>query len=141
MDNGQRIVSRLVLFLLVIIICICSPLIPYADASSVFESEPNNIFSNADHTYNSYDNYGYISTSSDVDCWSISFDCTGYANFWLGNIPSGCNYDLRLYRSNESTMLASSLNSGTANELITYPITPGTVYYVKITSSDGSFHQ
>lgn len=107
-------------------------------AGTTYESESNNTYSTADRTYDDYDNYGAISTSSDVDWWVVSFTRGGRANFWLGNIPSGCDYDLRLYASDGTTLLASSTTGSNQAELITYPVVASVNYYVKITSYSGS---
>ena len=107
-------------------------------AGTVVESEPNNIPNTADQTGNDFDNYGTISNADDMDWWVVSFGETGYANFWLGNIPSGCNYDLSLYASNGTTLLAASLKTGNANELISeYWVTANTNYYVLVNSHGG----
>ena len=68
-----------------------------AASGTINESENNNTVSAADKTYDDYDNYGAISSTSDVDWWKVTFTQNGEANFWLGNIPSGCNYNLYLY--------------------------------------------
>ncbi|GEM_PF-6569641 len=107
-------------------------------AGSKNEVEPNNAPSQADRTYNDYDNYGYISTSSDVDWWVVNFYYSGSANFFLGNIPIGCDYDLRLYPADVSILLGSSLKYGNASELITYEVAANTDYYIRINSSSGS---
>lgn len=107
-------------------------------AGTIYESEPNNTYSTADRTYDDYDNYGALSTTSDVDWWVVSFSSSGEANFWLGNIPSGCDYDLYLYASNGTTLLATSRNGGNSSELITYPVSAYTNYYIRIYSYSGS---
>lgn len=107
-------------------------------AAIINESESNNTYATADRTYDDYDNYGAISPTSDVDWWVVNFSRGGYVNFWLGNIPAGCDYDLRLYASNGTTLLASSVKRGTQAELITYPVVAGVNYYVRIHSYSGT---
>lgn len=102
------------------------------------ESESNNTASTADVMYDDQNNYGYISSTSDVDWWYVSFPQGGWANYYLGNIPSGCNYDLYLYSANGTTLLESSTNTGNAYELIRYDVVANTVYRVKIVSKSGS---
>lgn len=87
---------------------ICEEMAAAISAGTLYESESNNTSSTADRTYNDYDNYGIISTSGDVDWWVVKFSGNGYANFWLGNIPSNCDYDMKLYSSNGTTLLKSS---------------------------------
>lgn len=60
----------------------------------LYESEPNGLFSSANLTYDDYDNYGYISSTSDVDYYKVKFNSNGNANFWLGSIPPGTDFDL-----------------------------------------------
>ena len=135
----QHRILKIATALLCLILCFClSSKDAFAAAGTIYESEPNNTYGTADLTYDDYDNYGYISTTSDVDWWKIKFNSSGSANFWLGNIPSGCDYDLRLYSSNGTTLLQSSTNSGNANELITINVSANVYYYIKITSYSGS---
>jgi 3D (Asp-Asp-Asp) domain-containing protein len=107
-------------------------------AGTIYELEDNGTYSTADRTYNDYDNYGAISSTSDIDWWVVSFSSASDVNFWLGNIPSGCDYDLKLYSSNGTTLLASSSNGSNQAELITYYVSGSTNYYVRINSYSGS---
>ncbi len=56
----------------------------------------------------------------------------------MGSIPVGCDYDLRLYASDGSTLLGSSLNGGNMSELITYQVSANVDYYLRINSWLGS---
>lgn len=112
--------------------------------SNVYESEPNNSYSYA-NLINDDDNvYGRlrIAPSSDSQDWyRVQFNQSGYINVFLGNIPSGCNYDLALYSSNGTTILKSSCTAGNANEVIrAYPVQAYTDYYLRVysNSSQGS---
>ncbi|MBQ8892927.1 MAG: hypothetical protein IJ043_00780 [Clostridia bacterium] len=60
------------------------------------------------------------------------------ANFWLGNIPSGCDYDMQVYRSNDTTLVAASARYSTTPELIKIHVRSGDIYRIKIFSSSGS---
>ena len=86
MKNKRKVKSCMILFLCAMLCCTLFISPAYASAGTYYESEPNNTYSTADITYNDYDNYGYISTLSDVDWWRISFNYSGPANFWLGNM-------------------------------------------------------
>lgn len=106
--------------------------------TTLSESEgSNNYVSGAVRTYSDADNVGTINSSSDIDWWKIKFNYNGQANFWLGNIPTGCNYSLYVYDSTGSILLRSSLNTGTNPELISMDVTKGIDYTVKITSASG----
>lgn len=105
-------------------------------AADQYESESNNTVATADVTYNDYNNYGNISSSSDVDWWRISFSQNGSANFWIGNIPSGCRYGLYLYESDGSLLIAKSTISGD-QQLVNARVYAGVTYMVKIKSEAG----
>lgn len=108
-----------------------------AAAGTIYESESNDTYSTADQTYDDYDNYGYLTSTNDVDWWKVVFNYAGSANFYLGNVPSGSDYDIRLYASNGTTLLASSLKGSNASELITYTVNMGTTYYIRINAAKG----
>ena len=107
-------------------------------AGIINEKENNNTIDLADLTFDDYDTYGYINPSSDIDYFKVKFNEKGVANFWLGNIPSGCDYELDLY-DETGFRLASSHNSGDVQELIQfYPVDPNIYYYIKVSSYRGS---
>ncbi len=106
-------------------------------SGTIYESESNNTMSTADVTSDDRDNYGSISSLSDVDWWKVSFIEGGRANFWLGNIPSGCNYELSIYNASGG-LLSYSYNARNTAELIQYDVSPNTTYYIKIESSYGT---
>ena len=113
------------------------------NAINYTESEDNGDFDIVDVTYDDYNNYGVISYS-DVygtntgDVWRISFTFDGYANFWLGNIPSGCNYELAVYEkqslSSTFTLVGYSCSLGNSSELVTIPVDQYKQYYARIYS-------
>ena len=110
---------------------------PLAVGSPINETEPNDTYSNATRTYDDYINYGAIRTNTDVDWWRISFTQSGKANFWLGNIPAGCNYDLEVYEPNGITRIAVSSNQGNTAELIRMNVTAGKMYHIRIFAKSG----
>lgn len=110
---------------------------PLAVGSPIHETEPNDTYSNATRTYDDYINYGAIRTNTDVDWWRISFTQSGKANFWLGDIPSGCNYDLEVYEPNGITRIAVSSNQGNTAELIRMNVTAGKMYHIRIFAKSG----
>ena len=104
---------------------------------SMTETEPNNSFSTANTIYDDFDVYGTIGYSGDVDWFKIQFVNPGKVNFWLGNIPAGCNYDLELYSAGNQ-LLAASRNTGTNSELISeYTVISYTYYYLRVYSASG----
>lgn len=80
--------------------------------------------------------YATIHNTSDVDYYKLTNYSGGVLTINLSNIPSGTNYNLELYNSS-NTRVASSLNSGTTAETITYSASAGT-YYIKVLSASGA---
>lgn len=58
------------------------------------ESESNDTRSAANLVNQDDTVTGYISSASDVDYFKVVASASGVFNFWLGNIPSGKDYDL-----------------------------------------------
>ena len=107
-------------------------------AGTKSEAEYNDEMEYADRTYDDYDNLGYMNDSDDVDYFKIKFNDSGVANFWLGNIPAGHDYDLYLYDEN-GVQLAYSNKSSNEQELISYyDVKADTFYYMKVTTFSGS---
>ncbi|MEP7323102.1 MAG: fibronectin type III domain-containing protein, partial [Saprospiraceae bacterium] len=72
--------------------------------------------------------YGLISPSGDNDYYRFNVSTTGSFTVTLTSLPA--NYNLSLYRNN--TQVASSQNSSTTNESITYNATQTGAYYARI---------
>ena len=101
------------------------------------EQENNNAMSNATEIKNDDDMYGTISYSGDIDWYKVKFTSSGVANFWLGQVPSGCNYQLELYNASGRN-LAGSYNGNGEQELIPfYEVNANTLYYIKVYSASG----
>ena len=96
------------------------------------EVEPNNTYQSATRVEDDWNNYGTISSASDVDWWVIKFTYSGNVNFFLGDIPAGCDYDMWIFGSNGISILKTAINSGNANELVTLNVSANTDYYIKI---------
>ncbi len=106
--------------------------------------EPNDSFSTAykiglDSWY-----YSYIWSDSDQDWFqfyvSVPANQARYIEVWLESIPSGEDYDLRLYREN-NTLLGISINGDNADEYIKKSVTQSGWYRAKVTGYRGSFSQ
>ncbi len=95
----------------------------------------------ADYTYDDYDNYGTISSEDDVDWWVVEFDQDGWANFRVGDIPAGCDYDILLYdedcQGTAIDWLEESINPDQTPELIQWEVEAGVYYYVRIAAYRG----
>lgn len=72
---------------------------------------------------------GLISPSGDNDYYRFVITTGGTATVTLGTLPA--DYDLRIYRSNGTSQVASSSNGGTTSETITRTYTAGT-YYARV---------
>lgn len=108
-----------------------------AALGTVYESEPNNTAATADMTYDDYDSYGNISNTSDVDWWKVIFYSEGMANFYLGSIPSGCNYSMKVYDYTGTHLLVESLKSSNSSELCKIHVRANEAYYIKVYSESG----
>lgn len=97
----------------------------------IVETEPNDSLTTADTTYDDYDNNGAITSITDIDWWKVKFTKKGKVNFWLGSIPSGCNYKITLYNA-AGNQIGYSNNAGQEPELIQSVVSPNTYYYIKI---------
>lgn len=106
--------------------------------TTISELEPaNNSVSGAVLTFSDADNKGVISNSNDVDWWKVKFNYTGKANFWLGDIPTGCNYKLTIYNASGTVQLANSNNPENNPELITLSVRKGVYYTIKVSCASG----
>lgn len=109
-----------------------------AFAVDLYESENNNTVQNADVTYDDYNNYGTLSSTNDTDWWKITFSQTGYANFWLGNVPSSVAYFLTLFESDGSQKIAESTNITPGGaQLIRAKVYAGVTYTIRIAEWNG----
>lgn len=133
----MKIKSKFIIFVLVLLLLLSGLSTFSFAAGTKYETESNNTRGTANITYDDYDNYGKISSNSDIDYWKFSFGTTGMANIYLGNIPSGCNFNLHLY-SSSGTLMAYSANSSNSAELVKCRVVSGITYYAKISSSSGS---
>lgn len=102
----------------------------------IYEAEPNNVFDTADMTEDLADNLGRISHASDVDYYKITFDRGGITNFWLGDIPSGCDYQMQIFKGTTLVKTINNNSTGTS-EFAQYNTLADTVYYIKISSNSG----
>lgn len=104
-----------------------------------YEYEPNDAFQSAGIIYDDDDVYGRISSQLDVDYFKVKFSNPGNANFWLGNIPYGQDYDISLY-DDSYNLIGESEFPGNADELISsYPVKANRWYFVKIFGYNGSY--
>lgn len=107
-------------------------------AVAKYETESNNTRATANVVEQDETVYGTISSSSDVDYFKVVFPMSGKANFWLGNIPSGKDYDLYVYNSSGG-LLASATGTSTAELVSRMTVTANTTYYFKVVGVDGDY--
>lgn len=124
---------------LFISVAIILPLLAlYVDSATgtIYESELNDVYSSSNQTYNDYNNYGQITSQNDIDWWHITPTQTGLANIYL-SVPSGSDYDLYVYDSNATKILAMSINDTPGQfELIRCHLKSTSTYKIKIVSTD-----
>lgn len=105
---------------------------------AMYETEPNNTTSTANTIYNDGTTYGRIAYQGDVDYYKVKFAYGGKANFWLGDIPTGKNYDLYLYNS-AGGLLTSSTSTSNQELINHYPVSANTWYYLRVVSPNNSY--
>ncbi len=103
--------------------------------------EPNNTFDTAYSISRDCWYESYIWTPADYDYYKfpVGVQRSAYIYAWLQSIPPGTDYDLRLY-SPSGTLLASSTNSGNADEYIRKWVDQSGYYRVLVYAYSGS-HQ
>ncbi len=113
---------------------------PYG--TTMNEREPNNSQYTATTYENDADMYGTISSTSDVDYFKVTFGRDGKANFYLGNIPKDCNYDMKIYYQSASggglTLYRTLATSGSYEQVLNLPVESDKTYYMQVYSSKGS---
>lgn len=103
-----------------------------------YESESNNSFGAANQIFDDDNNYGLINPSGDLDFYKVMFN-TNSANFYLGNIPSGKDYDLYVYDASYN-LIASSTNGSNSDETISnMSILPNSWYYIRVIGYNGGY--
>lgn len=101
------------------------------------ETEPNDMLATANSINQDDTIYAKISSNIDVDYFKVTAQMNGTMNFWVGNIPSGRDYDLKVYNSSGQELGSSA--GITDQELVTLPVTAGTTYYGKVYGYNGSY--
>lgn len=106
---------------------------------ATFEVEPNDKQEKADWLFAGKDAYGKIAKNGDTDYWKIKAAQEGTFTFWLGEIPSGQNYEVAVYDS-QGLELGRSEKNGSMDELIEGIATEKNEwYYVVVRGGSGSF--
>lgn len=70
-------------------------------------------------------------TGSDHDWYIVYFDEYGSANFWLGDIPSGKDYEFELY-DYAGRLIRGSYGSSTQEQIYNQEVTPNNAYYLHV---------
>ena len=100
------------------------------------QSSPHGSFAAAQEIEQDYTLSGRISASSERDFYKVTFAESGKVNFWLGNIPSGCDYDLYLYDSSYN-LLGKSTSTNSQELIGNYSVREGYTYYILVKSALG----
>ncbi|WP_240344021.1 pre-peptidase C-terminal domain-containing protein [Paenibacillus sp. SYP-B3998] len=108
----------------------------YGSTTTTDPYEPNDSLSTAYGSLASGATYnGYIGTSTDADWFKFTTAGSGTISVALNNLPA--NYDLYLYNAS-STQLASSVNTNTTSEAISYNASVAGTYYIKVVGANGA---
>lgn len=116
--------------------------VPAAASVTKYERESNNTSTSA-NVYNDNENmYGSINPAGDVDWYRVYWDTDGNVDFSLQNIPSSCNYDLKIFSQPKSggsvSLYRTAATSGSSERLNAVPVTNDKIYYMNVYSSRGS---
>ncbi len=106
-------------------------------APATFEVEPNDVPEKADWLFAGKDAYGKIGKSGDLDYWKIKATAEGKLKFWLGELPSGQDYDLYIFDS-EKRELGKSEQSGSVDELVEGIATEKNAWYYVMVRGKGN---
>ncbi|GEM_PF-1503402 len=99
----------------------------------------NGSMSTAQLIHEDYTVLGTISSATDVDYYKIVIPETGKANFWLGDIPSGYDYDLNVLNSSGTIIYSATTTNPYGYELIeNKSVAKGQTLYIKVSSKSGS---
>ncbi len=101
--------------------------------------EPNDTLATAYYLggpLGTYTANAYISSSTDIDCFSVTQDAGYTITITLDQLPA--DYDLELYNSS-GTFLAGSYNGGTITESISYTVLTTASYYVVVYGYNGAY--
>ncbi len=107
-------------------------------ASIRYEVEPNDIPAQANIIYDDDTTYGTMNSPGDVDYYRVQFPSSGNANFWLGDIPSGQDYDLYLY-SAAGELLQRSTTSNNQEQIYNFPVIGNTWYYLCVRNARNTY--
>ena len=111
-------------------------------ASNMYESESNNSSNTADIYTDNINMYGSISPVGDVDWYKVYWPVDGNVDFYLENIPVGCNYNLKVFSQPKSggslTLYRTAASTGSSQKLLAVPVTNDKNYYMNVYSSKGS---
>jgi len=99
-----------------------------------FEAEVNNTRATANQINDNETIYGKIQASGDEDYYKVRFNFSGEANFWLGDIPYGKDFELHLYNASGRELASStSNNTSSQQEFIgSQFVTANSWYYIKV---------
>ncbi|KEO83651.1 lipase/acyltransferase domain-containing protein [Tumebacillus flagellatus] len=107
---------------------------------SVYETESNNTFGTANRVITGDDMFGKIDSSTDVDFYKVQFYNNGIGRFWLGGIPTGCDYDLYVYDQNFNQIDYSMWGSNYDEVITDLPVTANQWYYVKVVGYNSTYN-
>ncbi len=141
MKRIQKMYKKTAVVVSMVLVFLALPIapIPKVSAANVTESESNNTALTADLTADDNNNYGTISSGTDEDWWKVTFSTGGMVTFWLGDIPSNCDYDMELYIGDEAfSCIAYSERGVGLHEQIKANVKAGVTYYIRVYTVSGT---
>ena len=103
-----------------------------------YEVESNDSMNIANLIFEGEIVYGRISTSSDQDYYKIRFQQEGVVDFSLLDIPSGRDYDLRIY-DGSGNRIASSATTSSSEVISNLQVRANEYYYIHVYGYNGSY--
>ncbi|MGN1473966.1 MAG: hypothetical protein ACI4WZ_07805 [Eubacteriales bacterium] len=101
-----------------------------------YPNNTNNSFETAQTIYSDFTVTGMLKSQSESDYYKIVVPIDGKVNFWMGNIPTGCDYELEIYDS-EQLGYDSSITTNDYEEILGVPANAGDIFYIRIYSFSG----
>ena len=96
----------------------------------------NDFFASAQVIHSDFTVTGTLATDTEIDYYKLTVPIDGLVNFWLGNIPAGCDYDLMVFDEDEEVKW-TSLSDNDYEEILGQEVSAGEIYYILVCAYSG----
>ena len=96
----------------------------------------NDYFASAQVIHSDFTVTGTLATDTEIDYYKLTIPIDGLVNFWLGNIPAGCDYDLMVFDEDEEVKW-TSLTDNDYEEILGQEVSAGEIYYILVCAYSG----